>query len=384
MKTTRTGPVPPYIGADLTDRYSSGCRPVDVCGLTPIEEGLFRASFWQWEWDPASQELDVKSICEELTVARCSMLDAPQGLADPGKLLRVCEEKSRAPGRTPDRRSAVTGTYKGFILSSLDIFQALRDAGTTISPPGFVGGVNEVFPGHIWRILAGVARLPKKQTPEGRKARKAILKEIGVQCLPVKLTDDQNDACIAAIIAAAADGKVAGMSVERIGKELYRDETHQLREGPMAIPSISEELRRRLDELLGRMLKVKLPQYEATHYTPPATGEPAQRATELLGKLVAHVTQGNPVVCSYSWAYNRIFEQRWSRNCTSTIVSLGERTGPVELPGLGFVHLDAFIVAAKSRKPGEGHWKGKSTEYKQHWYELLGAAKLLHEKRDSI
>ena len=46
MQSTLSGPVPPYLGADLTDRYSAQCRAIDVCGLTPARDGRLLAAFW--------------------------------------------------------------------------------------------------------------------------------------------------------------------------------------------------------------------------------------------------------------------------------------------------------------------------------------------------
>jgi hypothetical protein len=48
LNTDRAGTVPPFIGADLTDRYSKRCRPSDVCGLTPTKGGKLEATFWKW------------------------------------------------------------------------------------------------------------------------------------------------------------------------------------------------------------------------------------------------------------------------------------------------------------------------------------------------
>jgi len=85
MRSTLRGTVPPYIGVDLTDRYSFGCKPSDVCGLTRNDSGELKASFWFWEWDRAPGRLDVVAITQELTATRAVMFDGPQGLANLGK-----------------------------------------------------------------------------------------------------------------------------------------------------------------------------------------------------------------------------------------------------------------------------------------------------------
>ena len=104
MQSTRSGSVPEYIGADLTDRYSAQCRYIDVCGLTPSGNNRLHAAFWYWSWDPAPQPLDVAAIARELRAARLAMLDGPQALARKGSALRVCERQSAAVGKTPDKR----------------------------------------------------------------------------------------------------------------------------------------------------------------------------------------------------------------------------------------------------------------------------------------
>src|SRR6476661_5361034 len=118
MKSTLSGSVTAYVGADLTDRYSVQSRDIDVCGLTPSRSGL-RAAFWRWSWDRAPQSLDVRAIAEELRAVRAAMLDGPQALAREGSTLRVCERQSAAVGKTPDRRPTFTKPFAGFICSSL-------------------------------------------------------------------------------------------------------------------------------------------------------------------------------------------------------------------------------------------------------------------------
>jgi hypothetical protein len=143
------------MGADLTDRYSSTCRGIDVCGLTRGEGSKLTASFWFWHWDAGPRRLDVTGLARELRTVRAAMLDGPQGLATQGQSLRVCERQSAAVGKTPDSQPALARPFAGFIRSSLDIFAALKLTGIEISPARFLGGVSEVYPGHIWTILCG-------------------------------------------------------------------------------------------------------------------------------------------------------------------------------------------------------------------------------------
>jgi predicted nuclease with RNAse H fold len=221
VKTTRVGPVPPYIGADLTDRYAKGCRPNDVCGLTPTRRGTLQATFWEWHWDPAPQPLDSRPIVAELAQARCSMLDGPQGLARPGRSMRECDRVARAAGRVPQRRPDLDRPFGGFICSSLDLFAALKKAKLE---------VGEAYPGAIWTRLAKT-KLESKKTERGRASR-------------VKL--DQLDAAIAAVTAAAAAGAIDGLAVESVGDPL-RSDKGVLREGTMTFPAFrGQALRRKL------------------------------------------------------------------------------------------------------------------------------------------
>lgn len=184
MQSTLAASVPEYVGADLTDRYSAQCRDIDVCGLRPAGNNRLPAAFWHWRWDRAPQRLDVTVIAIELRAAKVAMLDGPQAFARKGSALRVCERHSAAVGKTPDTRPAINKPFAGFICSSIDLFNALKREGIAISPPAFIGGVSEVYPGHIWTILTGDRPLPQKSTEAGRLARKRILEALGVSGLP--------------------------------------------------------------------------------------------------------------------------------------------------------------------------------------------------------
>jgi hypothetical protein len=107
-------------------------------------------------------------------------------------------------------------------------------------------GVGEAYPGHGWRVLAG-RPIPKKKTAEGRAIRGRILETLGVTWhVPAEtLNDDHLDACYAAAVAAAARGKVPGLTTTRLGLELTC-ERRVLREGPIIVPVVSAALRARL------------------------------------------------------------------------------------------------------------------------------------------
>src|SRR5205807_7803953 len=187
-----------------------------------------------------------------------------------------------AVGKTPDARPALSKPFAGFIWSSLDLFNALKKAGARISPLGFVGGVSEVYPGHIWTILGNRHVLPRKSTPAGRAVRKRILEVLGVVGLPGLLTHDQNDACVAALIAAAADGKVPGVSVASIGSALLVDMDGTLREGPMVIPQFTTATADAISVALGNTPLLEAPSPAVAH---SASGPSDTTGDDLLSLL---------------------------------------------------------------------------------------------------
>ncbi len=237
MKTTRQGPVPPYIGADLTDGTVANPRPVDVCGLDLAYDGLV-ARFWTWTWDGAG----TTGIIEELRSARCALLDGPQALAATGAQMRVCERATGAAGKTPDDLAKTKGrVFGGFVRSSVELFLAVHGAGVRVSPAGVVGGVGEVYPGELWIRLAG--RLAKKTTRIGREQRRAVLGACSIRFGEAPLTHDQLDAAVVALVAAAADQVVPGLNARCVGSELRTRPTGELEEGPLVTLDVDPLLR---------------------------------------------------------------------------------------------------------------------------------------------
>lgn len=378
MKTTRRKQPADYLGADLTDWYSRGRRPIDVCGLACGEENRLRAAFWQWEWPVAQGNLDLSSIAPEVRSAKSTMLDGPQGLASIGESLRACERLSGAVGKTPDTMPKLGRPFAGYIRSSIEMFSAFAQAGFNVSPAGFIGGVSEVYPGNIWGRLAKRV-LPKKSTTEGRQARKRILQALGVLDLPDLPTHDENDACVGAVLAAAADGKVPGVSVRGLGLPLVIEAGGTLREGPMVIPEIAEDAQRRIEKALGDIPPVLVTKTSPSRQS-PSNQAAMERATALMDCLIERAREGNAQICTYAWAYRHVFDasySKWSQAYANQIVSVAESTAPTELPGLGAVRLDAFVVACKTGLPSDGHWESANYD-REDWERVLGTATVLH------
>lgn len=376
MRSTLSSPVPPYVGADLTDRYSGECRDIDVCGLTPSGAGRLVASFWRWQWDPAPHVLDVAVIANELSSARVAMLDGPQALASIGAALRVCERQSAAVGKTPDARPDLRRPFAGFICSSLDLFNALGDAGIPISAAAGGGGMFEVYPGHIWTMFRAGFLLPNKTTRAGRLSRKSILEVLGVTNLPDLPTHDENDACIASVLAAAADNGVPGVAAMPIGAPLSLDPDGTRREGPMVVPAVDSVI---VDRIAGAINNLGLSSSSRRTEEKAGSALPDTGADGLLADFITRATAGDPEVCTYAWAYrflagsvNKKFSQAYARQ----LIELASRTAPRDLPGLGLVHLDAFIVSKKDRVPSEGHWRNAQYD-REEWVRVLGNARLL-------
>jgi hypothetical protein len=277
--------------------------------------------------------------------------------------------------------------FAGFIRSSLDLFAGMEKAGTVISPPGFVGGASEVYPGHIWNILGGDRTLPKKSTEEGRRARRRILEALGVCGLPSLPTHDQNDACVSALLAAAADGVVPGVIPHAIGSPLLIDRFGVLREGPMVIPRVLPEAADLISCALHDFRFVARSESDVAASARPVgddvdgtrSGPPAGSPDELLDYLIQKALEGRPHVCTYSWAYLRLFKipyRRWSQAYAEQVIRVARQTRPRQLPGLGLVRLDAFVVSKSDALPSDGHWPYAHYE-REDWERVLGSAVVL-------
>ena len=386
MKTTR-GLIEPveYLGIDLSDRYANNRRPNDVCCLSSIESNKLAATFWLWEWPEPAHPLDVSEISEEIRAAKSTMIDGPQALASSGKLLRVCERKCGAAGKTPGVLPSLGKPFAGFIRSSVELFSAFAAFELSVSPSQFMGGISEVYPGDIWHRLVGRI-IPKKSTHEGRRARKLILESLGIIGLPELPTHDENDACISALIAAAADGKVGGMCVRGIGSPLSRDPDGTLREGRIVVPLLSQELRESIHKALHDLQSAA----EFGSHPPAArnnlqnksltvSDSSLEKAIALRDYLVRMAKEGDAQICTYAWVYRQLFNEspaKWSQAYARRVIRLAEKTPYTELTTLGKVGLDSFIVSSRTGLPGKGHWRCSAYD-RDDWERVLGTATLL-------
>lgn len=396
MRTTLTGPVPPFVGADLSDRYSEECRPTDMCGLVP-EPGGLRPQFWLWEWDGPDHALDAAPVAAELEAANVAVLDAPQGLAAPTRTMRACERKTGAPGKSGEQRPPLEQPFATYIWSSLDLFASLASHGLSLFRRTGQGQVGEIFPGYAWSVLAG-SGLPKKGSVDGRRARAEMLRAMGVLLEDGVLpTHDQNDACLAAVTAAAARGHVPGLSLQTVGDEPYVDGRGQIREGLMVVPTASGPLAEKLRAVARAFPPPARPssptaRRESRARDPgswpacpadslplPVAASPEARAEQLLETLTARAHEGKHVLVTYGWAHKAIFGPpagAWSQAYARQVTDIASRTSARPLPSLREVRLDAFIVAKGTGLPGTAHWD--EVDYTpQQWLQAFEGACLL-------
>jgi hypothetical protein len=89
--------------------------------------------------------------------------------------------------------------------------------------------------------------------------------------------------------------------------------------------------------------------------------------------------EGDAKIRTYAWAYQRLFGEsprKWSQAYAKKVITLSENTPVAELPTLGGVGLDSFVVSSKTGLPGEGHWKCSAYD-REEWERVLGTATLL-------
>jgi predicted nuclease with RNAse H fold len=388
ISTKETGATCTYLGVDITDRYSDSARPMDVCGLEINGDKLI-PYFWTWCWGSRGST-DVTELLPEISAARAVMLDGPQGLARVGHGIRSCEKALAAAGKSADVRPPTSQPYGGFIASSLDLFAAFH-AAELLLPSGVQTRLYEVYPATIWTRLA--RRLPNKRRRDGREARAAILKTLGVLIPEAVLSHDQLDAVAAALLGAAADGRIHGVRVVAVGNAVYWDHaTHCLREGQILVPEVDSELRAQLQTAVRRWelpakagSSIGAPPRESvsanraedgrTMARPVLTGTTAEeRGYQLLELLVAELLAGRPTLCTYKAAVAAVLHQpKYAQGYGSQLTKLASETKVFQIDGLGEVRLDTFVVNGRTKRPGDGHWES-ATYTQDEWNRAFRAA----------
>jgi hypothetical protein len=197
-----------------------------------------------------------------------------------------------------------------------------------------------------------------------------------VRGLPVLPSHDLNDACVAALVAAAADKKVTGVTAAPIGAPLSVDLDGALREGPMIIPQLTGAA---ADRVALAIHDICVREPASARAMEPASAPSETGADDLLAFFVTKAVEGDPQVCTYAWAYRRLFNtsyDKFSQFYARQVIDLAYRTRPRELPGLGLVRLDAFIVSKKDGLPSRGYWSTAHHD-REDWEKALGNAKVL-------
>ena len=140
----------------------------------------------------------------------------------------------------------------------------------------------------------------------------------------------------------------------------------------MVIPEISEDAQQRIQYALSGISTVVVTRIRSSGQTASVQAA-LERATALRDCFIERAREGNAQVCTYAWAYRHLFDasySKWSQAYAKQVVSVAENTPPAELPGLGAVRLDAFVVASKTGLPSDGHWESANYD-REDWERVL-------------
>jgi hypothetical protein len=244
-----------FIGIDLTDPYSKRRRAITAVEFRPDGRGLHgelvQLPDLTWpappSWPRDASDLSsgtrvpdhwpVPGPQERLWVA----IDGPQGLAGRrGATSRDCERETKAPGKTPHEYPQPERPFAGFVTGSVVLWSHLTGFEF---PQALVDGLSnngsdsnlrlcEIYPGVTWASLVPERRLPPKHEPEGKLARYALLRQLGVrldeQRVRARDADDVLDEGLGALI---AYGWKIGIASEYGTPPVQDPHTHTLREG---------------------------------------------------------------------------------------------------------------------------------------------------------
>ena len=154
---------------------------------------------------PAVGAIDVAGWLRDVTSGPRSgdvlVVDGPLGLGEPGAAMRGCERLLAAAGKTPGRLP-VPGSrpFAGFVRGSVELAARLWAEGWLPVHDGRdarAATMLEAYPGASWRALAG-ARLPRKTSVAGRRARVDLLLANGLAFDRDPRTHDELDAALCA------------------------------------------------------------------------------------------------------------------------------------------------------------------------------------------
>jgi NAD(P) transhydrogenase len=187
---------PWFLGVDLTDPFDSAPRPVVVAAMDRWRRIRFRT----WTFDPSGVDIVTAGVAADGYVLA---IDGPQGLPADGRRFRASERALRDTV-TVDRELPNTLKARPEPPASARLFAGLRAHGLGVlgEAPADETVLLETYPADLFAKWAR-RRLPKKTTPQGRKARWDVLRGQGLE-LPIgadAITHDQLDAAAAALCA---------------------------------------------------------------------------------------------------------------------------------------------------------------------------------------
>ena len=433
MRSTREEEPARWLGVSVSDRYAEEPAPLVVCGLELAGDHV-KPHFWRWEWDPPGAALDLDVALDEVRDARAVVMDGPQGLARSGRQGRRCEDLKQADQRTPATLPEPVEGQEGRARSSVELCRALYGQGVRVSPSGQRGGVNEIIPDVLWRELTAAA---PDDAEIGADVMLEVLASQGVDVAPLRemahdepretgaasdfaeASSDESsaparlkrslNACLAALVAVAADGAARGLMVRPYGDNVSLGGDGWLREGPVLGLILHKW---RLDALAAALAPEPdeaAPDEGADEEAPPDGGPapmapagprvPAPvvaprerprpddpkamaRAEALLSDLAARLRGGQPTVVTYLSAFEQLFpdkarrQRRWDPAFIDDVLGAAMNTEAATVRGLGDVRLDSFIVDSQFFRPGNVHWSTAGYT-RDAWMSVLGLAEVL-------
>ncbi|MYA34269.1 MAG: DUF429 domain-containing protein [Gemmatimonadales bacterium] len=197
-------------------------------------------------YQPSPDRLLPETPFADLAVSAYA-LDAPQGLAEPGRKRRHADEQAQTPTRVlPRDRNALPEwkLYRGLIEAGLDIFWGIQERGV-----GCVVGLDcslpkipfvmETYPRYVLRRLFPAVRIPSKRKEGAEYARVfwSKLRNLGYRCESVRTPSvDQVDAMLCAIAAESLVSQT-GLPAGTVGEPPRLDRPGRvIREGYIVAP----------------------------------------------------------------------------------------------------------------------------------------------------